>query len=421
MDEALRRPIADTLLAQRSAKVLILEGARGVGKTTAVRQQLVTGAGFSYATLADPATLSLAAADPTAWLTTQHLPIVIDEAQLLPSLPLAVKEHVDQLGRGTKIVLTGSASIGRKGLGGADPLTRRTLRFTMWPITARERSGTTSSVVDALFDGDPSAARFRPASDAELLTAMRTGGFPDYVLDNPAPTASEMRAHVRADVTSLLTDTVLPDTDYSALTARTLLAALACNPGGIFNASKLAQATDLNRRTVDRYMGIFQRLFLLHPLPNLASRPVAQSHARAKVHPVDTSLAVVALERAGRDVLAERELFGAVFESYVAGQILAAAQWADTSVEAYYWREPGSTPREVDLVLVDDIGRTVAVEVKGSREYNRRELAGLLAFRQAHGFHRAYLIHPGSECQQLDRDIWLLPVGALTGPWPSER
>lgn len=49
-----------------------------------------------------------------------------------------------------QFVLTGSASINRKELGGQDPLTRRSRRFTLHPLTQRELSGIESPIVDEL-------------------------------------------------------------------------------------------------------------------------------------------------------------------------------------------------------------------------------------------------------------------------------
>ena len=86
------RPIADSIL-QAKRKVVILEGARAVGKTMMSKRQLVS-KGFSYVSLADENTFALASTDLYGWLKNLSTPVVIDEAQRLPNLPLAIKEIV---------------------------------------------------------------------------------------------------------------------------------------------------------------------------------------------------------------------------------------------------------------------------------------------------------------------------------------
>ncbi|MDR2453841.1 MAG: ATP-binding protein, partial [Bifidobacteriaceae bacterium] len=75
--------------------------------------------------------------------------------------------------------MAGSASIGRQGLGGADPLARRAQRFTMLPVTTREMEGRAGSLAEALFEADPIAGPCANApSDTELAALLARGGLP---------------------------------------------------------------------------------------------------------------------------------------------------------------------------------------------------------------------------------------------------
>jgi predicted AAA+ superfamily ATPase len=402
-------------LDRQDTPVLVLEGARAVGKTTLARHQLER-AGYSYATLADSPTLSFAKADPDGWLRRLELPAIVDEAQLLPELPLLVKERVDSLGGGTRrthFILTGSASIGRTGMGGADPLARRASRFTMWPLTAWELNGLPGSVVDLLFDAEIVPTTLPTLDDAQLLQAMAYGGFPLYVLNRDRISRSRLRERVRADTISVLTTGALPDLAVSPGIATEALDALLRTPGGIFNASRFARLLDIDKRTMDRYLGVFGRLFLTHWLPNSAVTARNQSHARAKVHPVDTGLAVESLERAGVEVLAERELFGQLLESHVVNQLVAAQGWATRPTTASYWRQAGESPKEVDLVLDGYGGVRVGIEVKASSQLSPADLRGLQALTLQRGLTRGFVFYTGQQVRQLDDAVWALPMTAL--------
>lgn len=392
--------------------MLILEGARAVGKTTLVRNRLES-AGYSYASLADPATLALAKSDQKSWLERLPRPAIIDEAQLLPDLPLLLKEVVDGLLPETHFVLTGSASIGRTGLGGADPLTRRSRRFVMYPLTQWEIAGLAGSIVDHMFDSDVIMRRFGAQDDSDLLSIMRVGGFPGQVLPRRIRTQRQSFEQIRSDVQAVLGDTLLPGIGIDAFSAHSALDDLLRSPGAIFNASRISARLDVDRRTVDRYLGVFERLFLVHWLPNLATTPSRQSHARAKIHPVDTSFSIESLHRAGVDLLANREAFGAVLESHVVNQVLAAAGWSELGIQPYFWRQASGSSFEVDLVLVDQSDRVVGIEVKASKSVHPRDAASLEALRRSRGLHRGFIFYTGSETIQLAENIWAIPVAAL--------
>jgi predicted AAA+ superfamily ATPase len=414
MVEIVPRPIADALLARRDVPVLILEGARAVGKTTAVKHQLTGRADYSYTTLADRGTLAFARQDPEGWLSRIPRPSVIDEAQLLPDLPLLVKELVDAEGGLTnQFVLTGSASIGRTGLGGADPLARRSSRLTMWPLTPWELARQPDSLADALTAGTPQAGAYPALPTAELLQRLRYGGWPGYVLKRSQISPARLRERLSADTLAVLAQGVDPMIRANSAIAVEALDALARTPGAVFNASRLAQQLGFDRRTIDRHLGLFQRLFLIHWLPNSATSPTRQSHTRAKVHPVDVSLSVESLERAGVDLTHSRKAFGQVLESYVVAQVVASLGWAKTAATASYWRDAKARDAEVDLVLTTAQGVRIGVEVKAASRVFPPDLRGLLALRQARGLHRGYVVHTGETLSQVADDIWALPLSAL--------
>ena len=93
----IKRPLGNKL-ASAYSKVVILEGARAVGKTMLMKQELEP-KGYSYFSLANESTYLLAKEDIDTWVKNLPRPAIIDEAQRISNLPLAVKEVVD----GTRI------------------------------------------------------------------------------------------------------------------------------------------------------------------------------------------------------------------------------------------------------------------------------------------------------------------------------
>lgn len=411
MNEYISRPLADVLIHAKR-KVVILEGARAVGKTMMSERQLMA-AGFSYETLADANTYALAKADPAGWLAQLSLPVIIDEAQRIVELPLAVKEMVDALPSGsTHVILTGSAIINRGGLDGQDPLARRAQRFAMGPLTQREKNGIAGSLVDDLWEGDPNTDFDVSITRAGLYDLMAAGGFPDYSLQYADYADWERESLISDDIRTVLGDTILPGERLDVVIAETILDHLLCTPGGIMNASALGNGLALDRRTVDRYVGVFMRRFLIHALPNLKTAPNRQTFTRAKIHPVDTALSAQTMLAKGRNPMVSPVDYGNMLESFVVNQIVPDAQWSRTHPDCFYWREAGSRPKEVDLVM-SRRNRLVGVEVKSSAKITREDFRGLAELAKDARFHRGYLVYTGSRIMRWPGNLWALPVSAL--------
>ena len=94
----------DRMLKQ--GKVVLVTGARQVGKTTVLREHL--GSSFDYVTMEDPAAYTQAKSDAVLFFEMHSLPLVVDEVQRVPELFSPVKWLVDQSAEKGRIALTGS-------------------------------------------------------------------------------------------------------------------------------------------------------------------------------------------------------------------------------------------------------------------------------------------------------------------------
>lgn len=410
------RPLARTL-HQCPRRVAILEGARAVGKTRLVQKELPDG--YHYETLADKRTFDYASAHLTEWVESLPVPCIIDEAQRIPDLPLAIKEVSDRLsGRTPSFILTGSAAITRTGLDGQDPLTRRSARYTLYPLTRRELNGNAGvSVVDELWSGTPNTD-YQSTMNREMLARfMAVGGFPSYVVSPVPMTEGDLRLSLRTDIDNMLGDTILPGERLDRTIADAVLRELLVVPGGILNVKKISDSVNSKPATINRYVSIFLRRFLISALPNLRLAPGKQTFTRAKIHPVDTSFSIEILHQTGRDFRNDRVLFGELFESFVVNQIVPEIQWSTVHPDPFYWRETGSSPKEVDLVLLHD-NQLVAVEMKSNTEVKRDDFAGIAALAKADDrFHRGYVLYAGKTVQQFNERMWAIPISAL---WDSD-
>lgn len=405
------RTLTPRILAPAGAPVSIVEGARAVGKTRLMTEEIAPALGTRVVSLADQATRSLAESDLQSWLESLPRPCVIDEAQLIPDLPLALKAVVDKRGPGLQFVLTGSASINRTGLGGADPLTRRAVRFTLHPLTLWERNRLPGNLVDLLFNAELNPNHEASWSETDLQQHLRLGGFPAYAL-SPNTSGQPQHARVWEDIQGTLGQRLLPDTPYDATTALKILSAILTHPGRRFNAEKFGRLADVDRRTVTRYIDIFERLFATYHLPNLGARLDDRGVSRSKVHPVDVAFAHAALHQSAVDLSASRDVVGQLVESLVAQEIRAHTSTAEAYPELFFWAAP-KPEREVDLVIVAADGRKVGIECKLGRSLRADDAKGLRALDDKLGLHRGFVIHNGSHITRLGDKLWAIPLATL--------
>lgn len=401
-----------------SSPVVIIEGARAVGKTRLLRALHEAGTITTIVTLTDPTHYAAASENTLAWLRSLPVPFAIDEAQLLPGLPLALKALLDERSDAVRCILTGSAAIGRTGLGGTDPLARRVSRLTLEPLSEAELSASPArpwSVIDRLLDGTPDAAGAASSAVRPWEERVILGGLPRYRVTEEATSGLVLAHRIEHDIVGLLTDNVLPGEKMDARTAHDVLSHLLMNPAGEFNATAISTALGVDRRTVNRYVDVLERRFLLHEIPNF-HRPVKKSaRSTSKVYPADTALSASVVLSTDR-TLGDAGARGGLLEAHVVQQLVAHLGWSETLTRLTHWREitQGRT-HEVDMVLQDSQGRLVAVEVKSSGSATPQHFKGIRAFKNHYGerFHRGFVVYTGDRSVAFDDDLWAIPLSSL--------
>ena len=88
---------------------------------------------------------------------------------------------------------------------------------------------------------------------------------------------------------------------------------------------------------------------------------------------------------------------GPLCETFVLGELRKQATWARHRVSIFHYRT--TTGREVDVILEDQRGMLVGIEIKASRTVSKKDFAGLEAFSQdtKKNFLRGILLYSGTE------------------------
>jgi predicted AAA+ superfamily ATPase len=174
-----------------------------------------------------------------------------------------------------------------------------------------------------------------------------------------------------------------------------LLELLSLRTAQLLNVANLANELDLRRETVEHYLSVCERLFLVRRLPAWHTNRATRLIKTPKVHLVDSGLAATLSGLTVDDAIAQRERFGHLLESFVVQQLVAQAVWTAPELEFAHYRDKDLV--EVDLVI--SRGRDVwGVEVKAAATVTPSDGAGLrrLAGQCGTYFRGGALLHAGN-------------------------
>ncbi len=403
-------PAVDAALGD--TPVVLLHGARQVGKTTLARQIAARRPRRAYATLDDGAELSAALADPEGFVRGLAGPVVLDEIQRAPELFRAIKASVDRDRAVGRFLLTGSANVmllPRL----SESLAGRIEIVTLWPFSQGEIEGHVERFIDQAFAaGRPDWAGAAPRS-RPLLERVLRGGFPEPI---ERPDANRRNAWYAAYIDTTLRRDVRDLANIEGLSdLPRLLALLASRMGGLLNYSDLSRGLAIPQTTLKRYFTLLEATFLAMTVPAWSNNRGLRLTKSPKLLIADTGLAAHLVGADLRRLRDDGALRGAMLENFVAMELIKQRTWSKTKPEIHHFRT--SSGQEVDIVLEDRAGRVVGIEVKSATTIGTDDFRGLRALREAAGtkFLRGIVLHDGSRTVQFDDRLLSAPIAALWG------
>lgn len=407
----LRRNLTSSLLeALSDTPVVLLNGARQVGKSTLVQSLTSNGHSAGYFTLDDATVLAAATGDPAGFLAGVGGPVILDEVQRAPDLFLAIKAAVDRDRRPGQYLLTGSADIFLLPRI-SESLAGRMEVLTLWPLSQGEIEQARETFVDALF-----APAFQPPSvelpdRSRILERALRGGYPEML---GRSSESRRRAWFASYTSTILQRDVRDLSNIEDLAALPrLLSLLAARATTLLNLSELSRSLGLPATTLKRYFALLEATFLVRPLPawsdNLSKRLVKSP----KILLTDTGLLSAALGLTRERVDEEPQLAGPLLESFVLMEIRKQAAWSETRPSLFHYRT--QTGQEVDLLLEDARGRVAAVEVKAGSTVQEKDVRVLLDLARTLGkrFVRGVVLYTGERAVPFSEKVLALPLGTL--------
>ncbi len=356
----------ESLVASSRFPVLMLSGARQVGKTTFLRH--LSEPDRTYVTLDDPLVQSLAKEDPALFMQRFSPPVLIDEIQYAPELLPHIKIAVDRDRAPDQFWLTGSQQFHlMKGV--SESLAGRVGIMQLFGLSRRERIGSASSP----FLPIPDAIHNRLQTGGilglkELYRLIWRGDFPAIALDDQMDWnlfySSYLQTYLQRDIRNL---TRVGD-EISFLR---FLRAAAARTAQMLNFSDLARDADVAPNTAKTWLSILQTsgiIYLLEPYyTNLTKRLVRTP----KLYFLNTGLCAYLTEWSSPETLEAGAMSGPILESWIVGELLKSYRHNGHMPPFYYYRDRDG--KEIDLLILRD-GAIYPLEIKKTASPNKNHV-----------------------------------------------
>lgn len=396
--------------AMGHSPVVIVEGARQVGKSTFAR---MIAPEAEFLTLDRQSVRDAAAADPDGFVA-QPGTLIIDEIQHLPELTLAIKAAVDEDRRPGRFLLTGSASLLRvRGL--TDSLAGRARRLTLFGLSEGEAAQTDDDFIARLCEAgcESEIPRFTTqVAREDYVELLVRGSYPEARFLPPRVRSAWLDDYVEGVIGRDLSDI---RRQVQPARARSLLRILAARQSEELVKGPIAELAGLPSSTVTGYLDLLADVHLHQPLPPWSPNLVAREVGRSKVHVNDTALCVrlagiTALQLNNR---IQQELFGRLLEGLVTSELRKQQTWSQQDFQLFHYRTRDGL--EVDLIAELADGRVLAFEIKASTSYNGKQFAGLAALRDRLGdrFLGGFVLGTAGAGYRYAPKLWGLPISAI--------
>ncbi len=342
----------------QTRKVLIVLGARQVGKTTLLkncfRSQKTTYLNLDVET--DKLIfLRAASLDPRSAVRSLSDPevIILDEAQRLPDAARVVKGWYDY-DLPIKIILSGSSSLNLLDQT-AESLTGRNIKLYLPPLLFSEVIASQSWY--GPIRKNTCLELFASQIESLLLTSMVYGSYPEAV------TTSDKQLYL----TNLITDYLLKDILHSGMVKtpdviRRLLLLLAFQAGSVVSVNELANSLNISRVTVDRYLDLLEQTFVIFRLSAFSSNPRKEISKSQKIFFWDTGVRNALINEFNTHI--NRPDIGKLWENWVIAEFAKSIFLGGNLKSIYFWQSRWGS--EVDLVIKEPTGELKAYEAKWS-------------------------------------------------------
>lgn len=396
--------------ALADTRVVLISGPRQSGKTTLATD--IAAEEIPFFTLDDATVLAAANDDPVGFLRGLDR-AVIDEIQRAPGLLLSIKTEVDRDKRPGRFLLTGSANLMTVPKV-ADSLAGRMEVVKLLPLSRSEIQGAKSTFLDNAFEGASPTVENMIFGD-DLIEIVLAGGYPEALTREKWGRKQDWyHGYVDAIVQRDVRD--IAQIEQLAIMPK-LLNMLAEHSGQLVNYSGIGGAIDLNHVTTQKYVRVFESLFIVQTLQPWFTNKLKRLTKSPKLHFLDAGLLAALRDISPEAVRKDKTSFGAVLETFVFSELQKIATWSEQRCSFSHFRDKDKN--EVDIVAENRRGQVVGIEVKSSATVSSNDFSGMRKLAEACGdrFVQGLVLYDDDQVVPFAGNMFAAPLSSL---WSSK-
>jgi hypothetical protein len=313
-----------------SREILIIYGARQVGKTTFIHQFLDGTDDSLILNCELPDVFDvLQNRDLQAikFLFGQNKIIALDEAQSIPQIGKTLKLIYDELPE-YKLIVTGSSSF-ELSSHITEALTGRNIKFKVFPLSLNELS--------QKYDGLQLTQKLN-----ELLVFGTYPGIVDLLVDLKNRKLNELASDY------LFKDILIHESIKNPAVLRKLLKALAFQVGSQVSINELSGLLGISRQTVEKYIELLEKSFIIFKLGSFSSNLRNEIKKSFKIYFYDNGIRNAII--ANLNIVSNRNDMGILWENFCVSEIIKQSLTLGLNKEFFFWRTYDGA--EIDLLEV---------------------------------------------------------------------
>lgn len=324
-------------------KVVVLYGARRVGKTTLLNKYLETASLNALFVNGDDIVvrqyLESQSINKLRDFVGDHSLLVVDEAQNIKEIGLNLKIIVDHMPQ-VSVIATGSSSFDlAKDVG--EPLTGRKFVLKLYPLAQMEIS----------------SEEKRYETEANLEARLIYGSYPEVVISND----NKKREILLKEIVQsyLFKDILILEGIRHADKLERLLQLLAFQIGRDVSLSELGRQLSMSKNTVERYLDLLEKVFVIYKRRGFSRNLRKEITKSNRYFFYDNGIRNTLI--GNFNPLTIRNDAGELWENYITTERIKKLEYEMTFCNSYFWRTYDQ--KEIDLVEERD-GKLHAYEFK---------------------------------------------------------
>lgn len=266
--------------------------------------------------------------------------LFVDEAQKIGNVGNMLKivaEKFDDV----KVIVTGSSAF-KLAEAVNESLTGRKREFRLYPLSFKEMADETSAL-----------------EESRLIDHRLIYGYYPEVVTSPG----DEKEVIKELIDSYLYKDVLEENDIAKQDKLVrLVQALAFQIGSTVSANELAGLVGVDAKTVERYIDILEKCYIIFTLPSYAKNQRNELKFARKIYFWDMGIRNGVIGNMAPVSLRSPEELGHMWENFLIAERIKRNDYAGrTFVQHYFWRT--QQKKEVDLIEIED-GMMTGFEIK---------------------------------------------------------